>query len=463
MVVNETAFARAAEVWGDEGPAVRAAVKVAASRIIRVLGPEDDRSAGLGAGRGRRGDDHRGGIGADAALQVFDEVLVPATRAQDDPLNLAYIPAAPTRAAVAFDLVEQRQHLRRHLGGGGRRDLRRERGAGVAGVAARLAGHRGRLLRLRRHDRQPVGAGRGPRTPRVAAARRSRPEGGWKLACTAEAHSSIRSAAQVLDVDVVLVPERRARPPDRRGAAAQCSTTQPGVFAVVASAGTTNAGVVDDLADVADVCEELGRVAARRRRLRWRRRSPRRACGRRFAGIERADSFIVDPHKWLFAPYDCCALLYRDPRARAGRARPARELPGPDRPRGVEPGRPGHPPLAPSARAAVLVQPGRPTAPTATSRPSSRPCTTARDGRRRRSGTARTCGWSANPSCRSCCSSGPAGAQRTTAPGRTRCPARDVMLCVPTAWRGQTVLRLAFVNPATDPDKVIAILAETTA
>jgi glutamate/tyrosine decarboxylase-like PLP-dependent enzyme len=32
-----------------------------------------------------------------------------------------------------------------------------------------------------------------------------------------------------------------------------------------------------------------------------------------FAGIERADSFIVDPHKWLFAPLDCCALLYKEP------------------------------------------------------------------------------------------------------------------------------------------------------
>jgi len=33
-----------------------------------------------------------------------------------------------------------------------------------------------------------------------------------------------------------------------------------------------------------------------------------------FNGVERADSFIVDPHKWLFAPFDACALLYRDPR-----------------------------------------------------------------------------------------------------------------------------------------------------
>jgi glutamate/tyrosine decarboxylase-like PLP-dependent enzyme len=35
----------------------------------------------------------------------------------------------------------------------------------------------------------------------------------------------------------------------------------------------------------------------------------------RFRGIERADSFIVDPHKWLFAPFDACALIYRDPAA----------------------------------------------------------------------------------------------------------------------------------------------------
>ena len=32
-----------------------------------------------------------------------------------------------------------------------------------------------------------------------------------------------------------------------------------------------------------------------------------------FKGSEHADSFVVDPHKWLFAPFDCAALLYREP------------------------------------------------------------------------------------------------------------------------------------------------------
>ncbi|HVQ50451.1 MAG TPA: pyridoxal-dependent decarboxylase, partial [Mycobacterium sp.] len=33
----------------------------------------------------------------------------------------------------------------------------------------------------------------------------------------------------------------------------------------------------------------------------------------KYNGLELADSFILDPHKWLFTPFDCCALLYREP------------------------------------------------------------------------------------------------------------------------------------------------------
>ena len=84
------------------------------------------------------------------------------------------------------------------------------------------------------------------------------------------------------------------------------------VCAIVATSGTTNLGVVDDLAGIADVAESMqtwlhidgaygaaALCAPSARPL--------------FVGIERCDSMIVDPHKWLFAPYDCCALIYRDP------------------------------------------------------------------------------------------------------------------------------------------------------
>ena len=46
-----------------------------------------------------------GGIGGHEALRLFAEVVVTATRAQDNPMNLAFIPAAPTEAALVFDLA----------------------------------------------------------------------------------------------------------------------------------------------------------------------------------------------------------------------------------------------------------------------------------------------------------------------------------------------------------------------
>ncbi len=84
------------------------------------------------------------------------------------------------------------------------------------------------------------------------------------------------------------------------------------VFAVVATSGTTNAGVIDHLDGAADVAAELGvwfHVDGAYGGAGLAAPSVRD----RYIGIERADSFIVDPHKWLFAPFDCCALLYRDP------------------------------------------------------------------------------------------------------------------------------------------------------
>ena len=85
-------------------------------------------------------------------------------------------------------------------------------------------------------------------------------------------------------------------------------------FVVVASAGTTNTGSVDPLNEIADFCasEKLWlhvdaayagfAVLAERGRAMLK-------------GIERADSLTLDPHKWLFVPFECGCLMVRDPAA----------------------------------------------------------------------------------------------------------------------------------------------------
>src|SRR5205823_12578813 len=84
----------------------------------------------------------------------------------------------------------------------------------------------------------------------------------WAVAAAAEAHSSIRSAAAVMDADVLAIPDDdrgRLTGPNLRAA---LSAAEPSVleslFAVVATAGTTNVGIVDDLAGVAEVCRARG-------------------------------------------------------------------------------------------------------------------------------------------------------------------------------------------------------------
>ena len=91
--------------WGDESSIVASVIAWAQQRVVRSSDPKATaRSASeLAAATGPTVTPE--GIGYHRALQLFDQVLVPATRAQDDPMNLAYIASAPTRAAIAFDLA----------------------------------------------------------------------------------------------------------------------------------------------------------------------------------------------------------------------------------------------------------------------------------------------------------------------------------------------------------------------
>lgn len=80
---------------------------------------------------------------------------------------------------------------------------------------------------------------------------------------------------------------------------------------VIATAGTVNTGAIDDLAAIADFCEVeglwfhidgcIGALLAIARENRWR-----------VAGIERADSVALDPHKWMHAPFEVGCALVRD-------------------------------------------------------------------------------------------------------------------------------------------------------
>lgn len=271
------------------------------------------------------------GAGGIEALRRFRDVLLPACRPLDHPLALAYVPGAPSVAATLFDLVVSSCSI---FGG------HWESGAGA--IAAENQALRW-LADLAGYPDTSAGVfvqgGSAANLSALVAARhraatgRDRPPR-WRMAVSDAAHASIDAAARVMDVDVLRVPvddADRMTGPALRAALDSDRHGGEGVFAVVASAGTTNAGAIDDLAGLADVCAARGlwlHVDGAYGGAALCAPSVRH----RLDGIERADSFGVDPHKWLFTPYDCAALLYRDPTAAvAAHAQHAAYLDGIDR------------------------------------------------------------------------------------------------------------------------------------
>lgn len=267
-----------------------------------------------------------GGLGAEDALRLWQEHLQPANVAVDHPNYLAFIPHAPTEAAVFFDMLVSGLaiYAGSWLEASGATYAENQALRWLADLAGYPAEAGGTFV-----QGGTLGNLSALHTARTSALRRregQRPAR-WQVAASAEAHSSINQAARVLDIDVLDVPVSagyRLTAEGLRQAIAEGGHS--GLFAVVASAGATNLGVIDDLAGVAAVCREHGLwlhidgaygLAALA--------SPQRRS--LFAGIEHSDSFIVDPHKWLFAGYDACALVYRDPaEARAAHSQSASYL-----------------------------------------------------------------------------------------------------------------------------------------
>ena len=253
------------------------------------------------------------GLGGHEALEVFTNVLAKACISTDHPRNLAFIPSAPSEYANLFDLVVGASAL---YGGSW------QEGAGAVFAENQAIQWLIDLAGL------PKSAGGvfvqggtiGNLSALVVARAEARKKQGnserWVIACSEEAHSSIVSAANVMDVDVLKVAvDKDGRLQGATVAAAidqLHSTTNTRVFAVVATSGTTNLGIIDDLKGIGKAAHDrdiwfhvdgaYGLAALCAPSVRPM-----------FDGVEAADSFIVDPHKWLFAPFDACALVYRNP------------------------------------------------------------------------------------------------------------------------------------------------------
>jgi L-2,4-diaminobutyrate decarboxylase len=241
------------------------------------------------------------GLGPERAAALLLDTVIPSAIQIDHPRYLAFIPSAQAPAAALADLLLAVNSIYggSWLEGSGLVAAENEALRWLADLAGLPATAGGTFV-------QGGTNGNLSALHAARAAARARGETATRVVCTPGSHSSIAQMLSVMDAGAVEAPAHELR-----------AAVDDSVFAVVATAGTTNLGLIDDLAGVAEVCRERGlwmHVDGAYGLAALCAPSARE----RFAGIEHADSLIVDPHKWLFSPFDCCALVYRD--AALGRA-----------------------------------------------------------------------------------------------------------------------------------------------
>lgn len=255
------------------------------------------------------------GMGGHEALRVFTEVLAPSCISTDHPRYLSFIPSAPSEHATLFDLVVGSSAL--------------YAGSWLEGAGAVYAENQA-LRWISDLAGLPNSAGgvfvQGGTIGNLSAlvvaraeAREKYPDKSrWVIATSSEAHSSIKAAANVMDASMLIIPldeDNRMNGADLLEHITNYEESNPThhVFAIVATAGTTNLGIIDDLESIALAAKQIGRWFHVDGAYGLAALCAPNVRGM-FKGIEWADSLIVDPHKWLFAPFDACALIYRDPK-----------------------------------------------------------------------------------------------------------------------------------------------------
>ncbi len=249
-----------------------------------------------------------------AVLDVYIDHLADTVLSADSPRFYAFIPAAPTKASLLFDMVvsaaslqgcswleaagavmAENQALRVMADAAGMGP-----DAGGTFVSGGSAGNLSALVVARdtaRHRRSEAG---------LAEAR-------LRVVVSDQAHSSISNALNIVGMDALIVPTTDGRMDEAAiNSALSLENDLSDVVAIVATAGTTNAGIVDDLDAAARTAAAHG----------WWFHVDAAYGGAgmlvpelrpRYSGVENVDSIVMDPHKWWFAPFDSAALIYKNP------------------------------------------------------------------------------------------------------------------------------------------------------
>ena len=252
------------------------------------------------------------GIGGEFAFNLWKNHLMKANVPIDHPRHLAFVPAAPTRAAIMFDLVTSASsiHGAYWMEGAGGIFCENEAMKWIVSLTGLPEGAFGVF----------TSGGTAANLSAIVTARENwRQNDAFKrekglIITSIGAHSSIKAMAKVADVDILLVDTEDILYGGKLEKTIEGLTEhqRKRLFAVVATGGTTNAGIIDDLDGIGTICKKEnlwfhvdaayggGALAAD-------------SVRHLFNGIEKADSITIDPHKWMFSPYDCGAVIYKYP------------------------------------------------------------------------------------------------------------------------------------------------------
>lgn len=257
------------------------------------------------------------GNSAIEVLKLYDEVISRTVVSGDSPRFMAFIPTAPTKAALLFDMIvscasiqgiswleaagaisAENQVLRWMCDVAGLPES-----AGGTFVSGGSAANLAALTVARDSGRQRLLGGK--RLP-------------VRIALSKQAHSSIGNSLAILDIEPLIVETSgySMTKADLDRALSTVTASEAPVVGVVATAGTTNAGIIDDLAGLSEV--------ARAHEMWFHVDAAYGGAGLlapsvwdQFNGIEFADSITMDPHKWWFSPFDVAAILYKNPKLAA--------------------------------------------------------------------------------------------------------------------------------------------------